>query len=165
MASPVQVGSMTFTKPSVTQLMATRFLDAPRDLVWKAHTRCEYVQKWLLGPEDWTMPICEIDARPGGKYRYVYEGADGRGFRMAGEFSEVLAPERIVNTERMDDLPAETLNATTLTVKDGGTLIETIVDYPSEKIREEILATGMLDGWAESYDRLERLLRSDNLPL
>ena len=160
MVSPIQVGSMTFTKPNDTQLTARRELDAPRDLVWAVHTQCEHLQKWLLGPEGWTMPVCEIDLRPSGRWRYVYEGPGGAGFQMAGEYREVVAPERIVNTEKMDDYPTETLNTLTLTEENSRTVLHTIVEYPSEEVREEIIATGMMDGWAGSYDRLDEYLRS-----
>jgi uncharacterized protein YndB with AHSA1/START domain len=159
MVSPIQVGSMTFTKPNDTQLTATRELDAPRELVWAAHTQCEHVRKWLLGPEGWTMPVCEIDLRPGGKWRYVYKGPDGAGFQMSGEYRDVKSPERVVNTEKMDDYPTETLNTLTLSEENGRTIVHTVVEYPSKEIREEIIATGMLGGWAESYDRLQEYLR------
>jgi uncharacterized protein YndB with AHSA1/START domain len=160
MSSATQVGATTFTRPDDTSLIAERFIDAPRDLVWAAHTQCEHVQQWLLGPEGWTMPSCEIELRPGGKWRYVYESPDhDTGFAMSGEYREVKAPERIVNTETMDDAPVETVNTLTLTEQEGRTLVRTVVEYPSNEIREEIIATGMLGGWAESYDRLEAYLR------
>lgn len=106
------------------------------------------------------MPVCEIDLRPGGKYRYVYAGPDGAGFQMSGEYREVQAPDRIVNTETMDDYPTETLNTLTLTEENGRTIVRTVVEYPSKELREEIIATGMMDGWAESHDRLEAYVRS-----
>ena len=161
MASSSQVGSMTFTKPNDTQLVAMRVINAPQDLVWKAHTQCEQVKQWLLGPDGWTMPGCEIDLRPGGAWRYVYKGADGAGFEMGGEYKEIEAPERLVNTERMNDLPIETLNTLTLTEQAGRTVVRTVVDYPSQEIREQIIATGMMEGWAKSYDRLERFIQGE----
>ena len=165
MVFETQVGSMTFTKPDDTSLVATRVMDAARDLVWAAHTQCEHVQQWLLGPEGWTMPICEIDLRPGGRWRYVYEGPDGATFPMSGEYREIQAPARLVNTETMDDSPADTLNILTLTEENGRTVVRTVVEYPSKEIREGIIATGMMEGWAESYDRLQRYLCSLGLPL
>lgn len=161
MVSSTQVGSMTFTRPNDTQLVAMRVINAPPDLVWEAHTQCEQVKEWLLGPDGWTMPVCEIDLRPGGKYRYVYEGPDGSSFQMSGEYQEIEAPERIVNTESMDDFPIQTLNTLTLTENGGRTVLRTVVDYPSEEVREEIIATGMMEGWAKSYDRLEKFVRGE----
>jgi uncharacterized protein YndB with AHSA1/START domain len=108
------------------------------------------------------MPSCEVDLRPGGKWRYVYESHDGgSGFTMSGEYRDVEAPRKIVNTERMDDISTvETVNTLTLEEQEGRTLVRTVVDYPSNQTREEIIATGMLDGWAESYDRLEVYLHA-----
>jgi uncharacterized protein YndB with AHSA1/START domain len=105
------------------------------------------------------MPVCEIDLRPGGGYRYVYKGPDAPSFTMSGEYREVQVPERIVSTESYSESPGETLNTLTLTEEDGRTIVRTVVEYPSKEVREEVLATGMMDGWAESYDRLERQLR------
>lgn len=158
MPSSILVRSMTFTKPNDTQLLATREIAAPREQVWAAHTQCDLVRQWLLRQEGWTMPECEIALHPGGDWRYVFEGPDGSSFQMSGVYSEVQAPERLVSTERMDDSPAETVNTMTLTERMGRTFIETLVEYPSNELREEIIATGMMDGWAESYDRLESFL-------
>jgi len=105
------------------------------------------------------MPVCEIDLRPGGKYRYVYEGPDAPRFSLSGEYREVRDRELIVNTETLDGAPGGTMNTLKLDEEDGRTTVRTVVDYPSKDIREEIIATGMLDGWAESYDRLEEYLR------
>ena len=155
-----KVGSMTFSRPNATTLVAERVIDARRDLVWDAHTKCEHVRQWLLGPEGWTMPSCEIDLRAGGKWRYVYQSHDGEtGFSMSGEYREIEVPRRIVNTERMDEISeVETINTLTLEEQGQQTLVRTVVDYPSEQVREDIIATGMMDGWAESYDRLEAYL-------
>lgn len=160
MTDVTRVGKMEFERPNDTQLVATRVIDAPRDLVWAAHTRCDHVREWLTGPEGWSMPECRIDLRPGQGWRYVYEGPGARGFAMSGEYREVREPDRIVNTERMDGAPGETVNSLSLSERDGHTLVRTVVDYPSREIREEIIGTGMMDGWAESYDRLESYLQT-----
>ena len=160
MSADVHAGATTFSKPSDVQLIATRVFDAPRDLMWAAHTQCEHLRKWQLGPEGWTMPTCEIDLRPGGSYRFVYAGPDGDGFQFSGVYREVMAPERIVNTETMDVSTVETVNTLTLTEADGRTLLRVVVDYPSNEVREQVIATGMLEGWAQTYDVLEEYLRS-----
>ncbi len=113
-----------------------------------AHTQCEYARNWLLGPEGWQMPVCEIDLRPGATYRYVYEGPDSPSFSLSGEYREVRDRERIINTETLDDAPSETLNTLELIEEDGHTVVRTTVDCPSKELREEIIAMGMLDGWA-----------------
>ena len=160
MSTDVHAGATTFSKPSDTQLVATRIFDAPRELVWAAHTQCEHLQKWQLGPEGWTMPTCEIDLRPGGSYRFVYSGPEGAGFQFSGAYREVAAPKHLVITEMLDEGPVETVNTLTLTEADGRTLLRVVVDYPSNEVREQIIATGMLEGWAQTYDVLEEHLRS-----
>ncbi len=160
MAATTHIGQTTFTTPSDTRLVATHEFEAPRELLWAAHTQCEHVQRWLLGTDEWTMPICAIDLTPGGGWRYVFEGPGGAGFQLSGRQREILAPERIVQTETLDDGPVETVNTLTLSEEGTRTILRTTVDYPSKEVREQIIATGMLDGWAESYDRLEEYLRS-----
>ena len=106
------------------------------------------------------MPVCEIDLRPGGTYRYVFEAPDSPSFSLSGEYREIRDRERIVNSETMNDAPGGTVNTMELIEEDGHTVVRTTVDYPSKELRDEIIATGMLDGWAESYDRLEEYLNS-----
>lgn len=153
-----QHGKTTFEFPSDTQLVATRHVDAPRELVWAAHTECEHIKHWQVGAEGWSVSGCEIDLRVGGSYRFAYSGPEGAHFQFTGVYREIDAPERIVNTERMDDAPVETVNTLVLTEHEGGTLIRAIVDYPSAEVREQILATGMLEGWDKSYADLEEYL-------
>ena len=160
LTTETRIGATTFTQPSDTQLVATRVFEVPRELVWAAHTQCEHLQKWQLGPEGWTMPTCQVDLRPGGSYRYVYAGPEGAGFQFSGAYREVQPPERLVNTEMLDDGPTETLNTLTLAEENGHTILRVVVDYPSREVREEIIATGMLEGWAESYDVLDTYLHS-----
>lgn len=161
MQTQTRIGATTFEQPSDTQLVATRVFDASREMVWAAHTQCRHLQHWQLGPEGWSMPQCEVDVRPGGQYRYVYAGPDGAGFQFSGEYREVHEPDLLVNTEMLDDGPTRTLNTLTLTEQpDGRTLLRVEVEYPSRYVREEVIATGMLEGWAESYDVLEEYLDS-----
>src|SRR5215471_11263355 len=87
-----------------SSILITRSFNAPRELVYDAHTKPELVRKWLLGPEGWTMPVCEIDLRVGGKYRYVWKKeSTGHQMGMGGEFREIERPEKIVATEKFDD--------------------------------------------------------------
>src|SRR5215467_11228641 len=84
-----------------TSVLITRTFQAPADLVFDAHTKPDLVRKWLLGPEGWTMPVCEIDLRVGGKYRYVWKKeSTGHQMRMGGEYREIEQPEKIVATEK-----------------------------------------------------------------
>jgi uncharacterized protein YndB with AHSA1/START domain len=144
----------TFTMPSDREVAATRVFDAPRELVWKAHTVPEHVSRWLLGPEGWTMPVCEIDLRPGGEWHFVWRRADGSEMGMRGVYKEIVAPERIVNTERWGAEWPETTNTTVFTEREGKTTLVCTVRWPSKEDRDKAMGTGMNDGWTTSYERL-----------
>ena len=162
MTTAIEIGTTTFTTPTDREIVATRVFDAPRDLVWRAHTSPEHLQHWLLGPDGWTMPVCEVDLRPGGEWHFVWrKGEGGEEFGMRGEYREIAAPERLVNTEAWGGDWPETLNTLVLTEReDGGTLTAWTVLYPSREAREAATATGMLEGWAVSNDRLDEYLRT-----
>lgn len=142
----------------------TRLFDAPRELVWKAYTTPELMQRWLLGPEGWTMPICELDLRPGGRYRNGWSpeaGTEGEPFGFDGEVLLVDPPFRAVMTEHMTDTDyPSTVNDLTLIEEDGATLMTLLVEYPSAEVRDMVLATGMVDGMETSFARLEEIVRS-----
>ena len=148
-----------FTTPSDLEVVATRVFDAPRRLVWEAFTRPEHVSRWMLGPDGWTMPVCEIDLRPGGAWHFVWRKDDGTEMEMRGEYREVTPISRLVNTEAWGGDWPETLNTLELgDTEDGGTLTVSTVLYPSREARDRALATGMKEGWAQSYDRLDEQL-------
>jgi uncharacterized protein YndB with AHSA1/START domain len=149
-----------FTTPSDVEVRITRVLDAPRELVWEAFTKPEHLRNWMLGPEGWEMPICEIDLRPGGAWHYEWRRASGEQMQMSGVYQEVTPPERIVNTENWGAEWPETVNTLTLTEQDGKTTVTTVVRYPSKEARGAALQTGMKDGVKLSYERLESLVRS-----
>ena len=143
------------------EIVMTRAFRAPRQLVFDAHTKPELVRKWLLGPEGWTMPICEIDLRVGGKYRYVWQrDKDGSKMGMGGEFREIASPERLVCTEKFDDpwYPGESLNTLLLVERDGTTTLTQTMRYDSREIRDAVLKSPMESGVAVSYDRLDAIL-------
>ena len=142
------------------EIVMTREFAAPRRLVFDAFTRPEHVQRWLLGPEGWTMPVCEIDLRPGGAWRFVWRQASGEEMEMTGEYREVAPPERLVNTERWGGPWPETLNTLALTEANGRTTMTNTVRYPSTEARDAALQTGMKEGAATSFDRLEEHLRA-----
>ncbi|MBP7569989.1 MAG: SRPBCC family protein [Acidobacteria bacterium] len=148
-----------FTTPSDRELVAVRFVDAPRTLVWDVHTKPEHVRKWMLGPDGWSMPVCEIDLRPGGRWRYVYRKDDGsEQFELGGEFREIVPPERLVHTEAWGGDFAEALDTLVLTEKDGRTTITTTILFPDKEARDRAMGTGMTEGWAQSYDKLDEVL-------
>jgi uncharacterized protein YndB with AHSA1/START domain len=160
MATENKVGVTTFTTPSDREVVATRAVDAPRARVWAAWTSPEHVTRWLLGPEGWTMPVCEIDLRPGGAWHYGWRGAGGAEMEMRGVYREVMPPERLVQTESWGGEWPETLNTLVLTEEDGKTTMTCTVLYPSKEARDAALGTGMKEGWSTSYDRLDQYLRT-----
>ena len=103
MAQNENTGTFKVSTPSDREITMTRVFDAPRSLVFHALTKPELVKRWLLGPPGWSMPVCEIDLKIGGAWRYVWRNADGREFGMSGTYREIAAPDRIVHLERFED--------------------------------------------------------------
>jgi uncharacterized protein YndB with AHSA1/START domain len=93
---------LTVALPSDREIVVTRMVNAPRQIVFDCYTKPELVRRWLLGPSGWTMPVCEIDLRVGGRYRYVWQHADGRQMGMGGVFREIDPPHRVIQTELFD---------------------------------------------------------------
>lgn len=160
MATTNEAGATTFTTPSDREAVMTRVVDAPRGLVWEAWTNPEHVPNWMLGPEGWTMPVCEIDLRPGGAWHFVWRRSDGTEMGMHGEYREVTPPERLVSTESWGDDWPETLNTLILTEEDGRTTITQTMLYPSKEARDAALQTGMTDGASVTFDRLVEYLQT-----
>jgi uncharacterized protein YndB with AHSA1/START domain len=155
----MSTSTTTLTMASDEEIAISRAFDAPRQLVFEAHTNPEHVSQWLLGPEGWTMPVCEIDLRPGGSWHFVWQHADGRRLDMSGIYREIVSPERIINTERWGPEWPETINTMLFTERDGETTVTQIIRYPSKEARDAALATGMMSGVERSYDLLDALLR------
>ena len=147
------------------ELVMTRIFDAPRAMVFDAFTKPELVRQWLLGPPGWSMPVCEIDLRVGGRYRYVWRHENGNEMGMGGEFREIVVPERIVSTERFDRswYPGEAVGTIELAEKAGKTTLTQIVRYDSPQALEAVLKSRMESGVVASYNRLEELLASKQL--
>lgn len=145
-----------------TRVRISRVVRGTPRQVWQAHFDPAMLQRWMLGPDGWQMPVCEIAAEPGTPYRFEWESDDGANrFGFVGEVVEVDAPYRAVQTERMIgiDGPA-VVNELTLTPVGGGTLLVVVVTYPSTELRDTVLATGMVDGMEASYARLDALASS-----
>lgn len=151
--------ALQITTPTDVEVVLTRVFDAPRHLVWEAFTSPRHVSAWMLGPEGWTMPVCEMDVRPGGAWHFVWRKADGVEMDMRGSYREVTPPERLVHTERWGPEWPETINTLTLVEHSGRTTIKQAVLYPSKEARDAALKTGMKEGAAQSYDRLEAVLK------
>ena len=154
-------GTLKLSTASDREIVMTRTFDAPTHLVFDALTKPELIKRWLLGPPGWSMPICEVDLKVGGRYRYVWRHEkDGRDMGMGGVFREIVAPKRLVQTEKFDQAwyPGEALSTAVLVEQKGKTTLTTTVLYESQAARDSILKSGMEQGVAASYDRLEELL-------
>jgi len=150
--------ALTVTTPSDREIVMTRVFDAPRDLVFEAHSSCEHMSNWW-GPRRNEFVSCEIDFRPGGAWRIVLRGPDGEipGFR--GEYLEIVRPERIVWTFEWEGMPGQ-VGPETMTFEEHGgktTLTTTSVCNTVEE-RDGVLESGMVSGAAETYDRLDEYL-------
>ena len=153
------MAKLEVTTPSDREIRMTRLFEAPRELVYRAHTEPELVKRWMLGPEGWSMPVCEIDLRVGGRYRNVWRSdADGTEFGNRGVFREIEAPSRLVQTESMDGFDAESLNTMVLSSEGGKTRLTSTMVFPNKEARDGAIASGMEHGVADSYDRLEAVL-------
>lgn len=111
------------------------------------------------------MPVCEIDLRPGGRWRYVWrknaaDGTPGCGpeMEMSGAYLEVTPPVRVVWTERWGPEWPETINTLELTEAEGRTTMTMTVLYPSKEARDAALKTGMKDGTDASFARLDAII-------
>jgi uncharacterized protein YndB with AHSA1/START domain len=150
--------------PSEREILVERVFDAPASLVFEAHTKPELVRKWLLGPPGWSMPVCEIDLRVGGRFHYMWRrDADGAEFSVRGEFREIVAPVRIVHSERMGEIghtgeSEEGISTLTLVERDGRTTLGMRMLFGSRELRDQALKSGMTVGMSMSYDRLEAML-------
>lgn len=159
MISIAKTGITEYATPGDRDVVVTRVVDAPRRIVWDAWTNPRHVPKWLVGPPGWSMPECEIDLRPGGKWRFVYRKADGAEMTLTGSYREVAPPERVVSTETWGPEWPETVNTVVFTEVAGQTTITLTITYPSSEAREAALKTGMKDGMDPSFARLDQLVQ------
>ena len=148
----------TLATPSDREIVITRVVDAPRRLVFEVYTSPKHLPRWMLGPEGWSMPVCEIDLRPGGAWHFVWRQTDGTEMRMRGVYQEIVAPERLVSSESWGGDWPETINTLILTEAHGKTTITQSVLYPSKEARDAALKTGMQAGMGLSFDRLAAYL-------
>lgn len=158
MVTTARTGVTTFATPTDCEVVFTRVVDAPRRVVYEAYTTPAHLQRWLLGPPGWTMPICELDLRPGGAWRYVWRKEDGSEMTLSGTVQEVRPPERVQMTESWGPEWPETLNTVEFSEAGGQTTITTTVRYPSKDARDAALKTGMREGMEQGFARLDQLL-------
>ena len=155
-------GALKVTTSGDREIIMTRAFDAPRRLVFEAFTKPELVKQWLLGPPGWTMPVCEIDFRVGGRYRYLWRNAKGTEMGMGGIYREIMIPERIVATEKFDEAwyPGGALVTFVLVEQDGKTMLTQTILYDSREARDAVLKSPMESGVTATYNRLAELLAS-----
>lgn len=147
------------TTPSDLEIVTTREFDAPRDLVFEAHTSCEHMSRWW-GPRRYEVASCEMDFRPGGKWRIVHrspEGEEEHGFR--GDFLEIVRPEKITWTFEYEAFPGSiSVQTLTLEENEGTTTLAAHIKCDTVQERDGMLRSGMTDGASETYDRLEEYI-------
>jgi uncharacterized protein YndB with AHSA1/START domain len=155
-------GDLKVTANGDREIVMTRSFNAPRHLVFEALSKPELVKQWLLGPPGWSMPVCEIDFRIGGKYRYVWRHTDGKEMGMGGVYRDIVRPERIVNTEVFDEswYPGEAQGTTTIVEQNGKSVLTQTMRYETREARDGVLRSPMESGVAVSYNHLEQLLTS-----
>ena len=145
------------TTPSDTEIVLTRVFDAPRDLVFEAHTSCEHMRNWW-GPRKYEIAECDLDFRPGGTWRIVHRAQDEEHV-FQGEYREIVRPERIVWTFEWMGAPGHiSVETLKLEEQDGKTTVTATSVFDSQDARDGMLKSGMEEGAAETYDRLDEYL-------
>ena len=150
--------TFTVTTPSEREIRMTRLFNAPQHLVWEAMSKPEHIKRWwgCLGT-GYSVPVCEVDLRPGGKWRFVNRHPKGEA-EFYGEYREIVPPERVVFTEIFAPFPdAGSLVTAVLTEENDKTRLTVTAQYPSLEVRDMVIGTGMAKGAAASYDRLEEV--------
>jgi uncharacterized protein YndB with AHSA1/START domain len=158
----INTGTMQLATPTEREIVITRVFDAPRKLVFDAHTKPELLKRWLTGGPGWSMAVCEVDLRVGGTYRYVWRRHNGAEMGMGGIHREIVPPERIVTTQLFDEdwTGGEVIGTNVLTERGGKTTLTYTLVYSSPEARDAVLKTPMDQGMAAGYDKLEELLAS-----
>jgi uncharacterized protein YndB with AHSA1/START domain len=157
--SAANSGTFKVSTPSDQEILMTRLFDAPRQLVFDVMTKPEHVRRWwgCLG-EGYSVPVCEIDLRPGGAWRFVNRHPKGEA-AFHGEYRGITPPSRLVFTEIFEEFPDVVSVVTTDLADEGGkTRMTATVRYPSQEVRDMVISTGMATGAGISYDRLEDLV-------
>lgn len=162
LASPAaNSASFTVTTPSADEIRLTRLFDAPPALLFEAMTRPEHIRQWWgrLG-DGYSVPVCEVDLRVGGKWRFVNRHPKGEA-TFYGEYLEIDAPHRVVFTEIFADFPDSPSTVTSELVAEGAkTRMIATVRYRSPAVRDVVMQSGMARGAGISYDRLDDVVRA-----
>ena len=150
-------GTAKVTLPADHQILVTREFNAPKRLVWKAYTTPDLIARWWGGSHG-KVTSAEVDLRVGGSWRYVLAANEGFEVAFHGEFREISAPDRLVNTEIYEGAPEGMgVVTTTLTEADGQTTLSQLCDYGTRAVRDAVIDSGMEGGMQESMDELEQV--------
>jgi len=152
-------GTLQVATPTEREIVMARVFDAPRNLVFDAFSKPELLKRWF-GPRGWSLVVCEVDFKVGGKWRFVLRGPDGREMGMRGVYREIAPPERTVHLEMFDDYPGESIVTAVFVEENGKTTMTATVLYESQVIRDAVIKSGMEHGAAETYDKLAEYLAS-----
>ena len=151
---------LVVTTPTDREIVMTRDIHAPRELVFEAHSSCEHLSRWW-GPRRYEVADCDIDFRPGGAWRMVHRGSEGQEFGFHGEFKEIVPPERITWTFEFEGMPGHvSVQTVEFQEHDGVTTLTSTAVFDSVEDRDGMLQSGMEEGAAESMDRLEEYLQT-----
>lgn len=152
--------AVTVTTPSDLEIAVSREFDAPSGLVWDAHTRPELLKRWAAGPPGWEMPLCEMDFRVGGAWRWVLRGPSGAEMRLHGVHTEIVVGERVSRTEVFEPAWYSGEAVTTMSLKERGakTILTFTIRHVSKEVRDAALQFPMADGMAAGYAKLDELL-------
>ncbi len=155
---PASGNKLTVTTQGDLEFVMTRVFDAPRELVFEAHTSCEHMSRWW-GPRRFETASCEIDFRPGGKWRIVHRGSDGVDLGFRGEFREIARPETITWTFEFEPMAGHiSVQTVVFEEHDGKTTLTATARFDTKEDRDGMLQSGMEEGAAETYDRLDEYL-------
>lgn len=151
--------AMEVSTPSELELRTSRRFKAPPQLVWNAHTQPALLKQWLLGPPGWSMNICEVDLRVGGKYRFGWSDGE-KSYGLSGEYRGIDEPKELITTELFEGAMDGTENLQTIEIVEqpGGCLLTTTMRFNSKEARDEALASGMDEGMEACCQVLDGIL-------
>jgi len=149
----------------MTEVKVARTFDATAHLVWRSYTEPDLLRRWMLGPAGWSMPVCEVDLRVGGRYRWHWKNFESGGeFGFHGVFLHIEPDAQIVHTQIFDPgtvggtMAVTAVITVTFEEANGQTTMVTVIKFQSIEDRDAAISTGMTDGMEASYRLLDAML-------
>lgn len=162
MTTPSMTNTLSITTPNDRDVVLTRVFDAPATLVFDALTKPELIRRWS-GPVGWSLDVCEVDLRVGGKWRFVSRKPNRKTVGQHGVYREIVRGERLVQTELWEDWDAgETLVTTALSEQRGKTTFTSTIRFPSREVRDTVLKNGLATSASPLYDKLADVLAAES---